>query len=319
MTDATPGGAAAAAGGPPALETPVAFIVFNRPEPTRRVFAAIRAARPTTLLVIADGARAGRDGEAERVAAVRAIVAEVDWPCRVLTDFAAVNMGCGARVSSGLDWVFAQVDRAIVLEDDCLPSPSFFRFCETMLGAYRDDRRIFAISGSNFGGATTGTGHYYSDYALMWGWATWADRWAEYRFTATDAAAVITTKWWKNPIKCLYWQRIFRQLNRGLIDTWDYQWLLTLWRNGAVAVRPPVNLVQNIGFGADATHTSVADTPLAAMLAVTTDADFAAADGPVQGNRARDRHDDREWALLNWRSVALMYFPWLSRRKWQRR
>ena len=115
------------------LETPVALIVFNRPEPTRRVFAAIAKARPSRLLLIADGPRPDRQRESNQCAEVRNIVSAVDWPCQVQADFADENMGCRRRVISGLDWVFSQVEEAIILEDDCVPDPSFFPFCSELL------------------------------------------------------------------------------------------------------------------------------------------------------------------------------------------
>ena len=133
-----------------ALETPVAFLVFNRPETTARVFAEIARARPRQLLVVADGPRTNRPGEDERCAAVRRIVERVDWPCDVRTNYSERNLGCRARVSSGLDWVFEEVEEAIVLEDDCLPHPTFFRYCETLLDRYRHDERVACISGDDF-------------------------------------------------------------------------------------------------------------------------------------------------------------------------
>ena len=132
------------------MKTPVAFIIFNRPDTTKRVFEAIRHAKPPKLLVIADGPRADRPGEAEKCAAAREIIEGVDWECEVLTNYSDVNLGCGKRVSTGIDWVFDQVEEAIILEDDCLPNPSFFKFCELMLEQYRHDQRIMSISGTNY-------------------------------------------------------------------------------------------------------------------------------------------------------------------------
>ena len=132
------------------LGTPVAFLVFNRPDTTARVFAEIARARPPKLLVVADGPRTDVPGEPERCQAARAIVEHgVDWPCQVLTNYADSNLGCKRRVSSGLDWVFDMVEAAIILEDDCLPHPTFFRFCEELLDRYRDDERIMTVSGIN--------------------------------------------------------------------------------------------------------------------------------------------------------------------------
>lgn len=132
------------------LQTPVAFLIFNRPDTTARVFEEIRRARPPKLLVVADGPRFNHFGEAEKVAATRAIVEQVDWPCEVLKNYAETNLGCKRRVSSGFDWVFQTAEEAIILEDDCLPHPTFFRFCEEVLEKYRDDKRGLHISGDNF-------------------------------------------------------------------------------------------------------------------------------------------------------------------------
>ena len=126
--------------------TPVAFLIFNRPETTARVFEAIRRVRPPKLLVVADGPRSDREGENEKCRAARSVIERVDWPCEVITNYADTNLGCRTRISSGLDWVFANVDEAIILEDDCLPDPSFFPFCEELLARYRDDDRIMIIA-----------------------------------------------------------------------------------------------------------------------------------------------------------------------------
>ena len=151
------------------LTTPVAFIIFNRPDTTALVFAEIAKARPPKLLVVGDGPRAHKAGEAERVAATRAIIDQVDWPCEVLTHFSDTNLGCKKRVSSGIDWVFEQVEEAIILEDDCLPNQSFFQFCQEMLEYYRHDSRIGMISGNNFqvGGKTVPYSYYFSKYTQL--------------------------------------------------------------------------------------------------------------------------------------------------------
>ena len=164
------------------LETPVAFLVFNRPHTTDKVFSEIAAANPRKLLIVADGPRPDQPGEAERCVAVRAIVDRVDWDCEVLTNYSDINLGCKARISSGLDWVFDTVEEAIVLEDDCLPHPSFFRFCEELLVKYRDDERIAQIGGVNFqsGRRRTNYSYYFSRYAHIWGWATWRRAWRHY-------------------------------------------------------------------------------------------------------------------------------------------
>ena len=161
------------------LNTPVAFIVFNRPGTAKRIFAEIAKAKPPKLLVIADGPRGTLLGEAQKCMATRDVINRVNWPCEVLTNFSEVNLGCKKRVSSGIDWVFEHVEEAIILEDDCLPHPTFFRFCQEMLERYRNDDRIGMISGDNFqfGRPVGQDSYYFSKYVHVWGWASWRDRW----------------------------------------------------------------------------------------------------------------------------------------------
>jgi len=243
------------------LTTPVAFIIFNRPDTTERVFAEIAKARPPKLLVVADGPRGSRPGETEKCLKTRAIIDRVDWPCEVLVNFSDVNLGCKNRVSSGIDWVFEQVEEAIILEDDCLPEPTFFRFCQELLEKYRHDERVSMISGDNFQfGQKRGDGSYYfSNFHHIWGWASWRRAWAGY-----DKGAAVWPKMrdggWLNSL-CLgengsqFWSKNFQSVFDGDIDTWDYQWVLSSWTQGRLAIIPQVNLISNIGFGQDATHT----------------------------------------------------------------
>ena len=242
--------------------TPVAFIIFNRPETTERVFTELAKAKPTKLLVVADGARQNKVGEAEKVAATREIIERVDWDCEVITNYSDVNLGCRIRVSSGIDWVFEQVEEAIILEDDCLPDPSFFRFCQEMLEHYRKDLRIGAISGTNLqlGHKRSEYSYFFSKYVHIWGWATWRDRWL-------DSYDVELKKWpevrdhellqskFYNQKERSYWYEIFQSTYKGEIDTWDYQWFFANWLENRISVVPSVNLISNLGFGADATHT----------------------------------------------------------------
>ena len=245
------------------LITPVVFIIFNRPDTTELVFAEIAKAKPPKLLVVGDGPRVNRAGEAEKVEAARAIIDRVDWDCEVLTNFSEVNLGCKRRVSSGIDWVFEQVEEAIILEDDCLPDPTFFRFCQELLERYRHDQRIGMISGDNFqfGRRCNDDSYYFSKYSHIWGWASWRDRWA-------GSYDVMMAKWPRirddgclanmvdNTLEAIYWKIIFERVHRGEIDTWDYQWVFAKWVEGRMSILPAVNLISNVGFGRDATHTT---------------------------------------------------------------
>ena len=250
------------------LTTPIAFIIFNRPDTTSQVFAEIAKARPSKLLIIGDGPRTNKAGEAERVANTRAIINQVDWPCEVLTNFSETNLGCKKRVSSGIDWVFEEVEEAIILEDDCLPNPSFFRFCQEMLEHYRDDSRIGIISGDNFqlGRTTSKESYYFSKYTHIWGWATWRNRWKAYDVDMSLWPQVRDQARLQDLIlensEVSYWRSILERVYQGKIDTWDYQWIFANWCMGRMNILPSVNLISNIGFGLDATRTII-PSPLA--------------------------------------------------------
>lgn len=243
------------------LNTAVAFIIFNRPNTTERVFAEIAKAKPPKLLVIADGPRLDRPGEAEKCHAARAIIERVDWPCEVLTNYSETNLGCKNRVASGLDWVFEQVPEAIILEDDCLPEPSFFRFCEELLERYRDDERVGIISGDNFqaGMMHGGASYYFSIYPHIWGWASWRRAWQYYDKKISEWNPLDKDQWLEEKIsnkwERAHWKEAFQGVYSGQIDTWDHQWTFMHWYKNMVSIIPNKNLISNIGFGRDATHT----------------------------------------------------------------
>jgi hypothetical protein len=245
------------------LHTPVAFIIFNRPDTTMRVFAEIAQARPSKLLVISDGAREGRAGEAEKVAATRAIIDKVDWPCEVLTHYSDENLGCKRRVSSGLDWVFSVVEDAIILEDDCVPEQSFFRYCQELLEYYRDDTRIGMINGTNllFGKYAVPESYYFSQNGHVWGWASWANRWrGHYDVAIKKWPQLRDSKWLEEKLGGADFKsrsKGFDAVYDGTLDTWDVQWDFAHCVVGMLAIAPSVNLICNIGFNrTDATHTT---------------------------------------------------------------
>ncbi|MDX6617028.1 MAG: hypothetical protein QOD60_2119, partial [Solirubrobacterales bacterium] len=241
------------------VETPVAMLIFNRPETTSRVFETVRQARPERLMVVADGPRPDVEGEAERCAQARAVTEAVDWPCEVLRDYSEVNLGCRLRVSSGIDWVFEQAEEAILLEDDCLPDPSFFGYCEELLDHYREDERVMHISGDNLCFGRRGDASYYfSRFPHIWGWATWRRAWDKYdlnvgRWAAGDKDAYLAG--FDDDGERQFWRQIWDESAAGRVKTWDYQWMFALVANNGLAINPNVNLVSNIGFGAGSTHT----------------------------------------------------------------
>lgn len=252
-------------------QAPIAYIVFNRPRITAQTFAVLRGQRPSQLFIIADGPRLGHPTDVERCAEVRAIVEQVDWPCEVQYNFAESNLGCKRRVSTGLDWVFGQVEHAIVLEDDCLPHPEFFTFCETLLERYAEDERISVITGNNFqdGQQRGDASYYFSKYNHVWGWATWRRAWQQYRGDLSFWPDWRTSADWlakmPEPVERRYWKAIFDRVHADQIDSWGYPWTASVWRHGGLTATPNVNLVSNIGFGPDSTHTASEKSPLSAM------------------------------------------------------
>ncbi len=251
-----------------ALLTPVGFFIFNRPDVTEKVFAAIAQAKPKQLFVVADGPRPDRPGEAEKCEKTRSIIQKVDWDCEVTTNYSDTNLGCGRREASGFDWIFSQVEEAIFLEDDTLPSSSFFSFCEAMLERYRHDERIMSINGDNsVNQGKTADSYYFSKYPHSWGWASWRRAWQHYSYSMKSWSEFKQSGLFdlicEDQYERKYWANIFDQMyeNPQVLDTWDYQWLYTCWSQGGLAIAPNQNLISNIGFNRlDAAHT-VQDNP----------------------------------------------------------
>jgi hypothetical protein len=191
----------------------------------------------------------------------------------LLTNFADDNLGCKRRVSSGLDWVFEQVEEAIILEDDCLPHPDFFPFCGEMLGRFRDDERVAMVCGANFlhGRIPISDSYYFGHYGHIWGWATWRRAWRDYDVLMKAWPDFRSTSWLRELLHDKYaarhWSVAFDRTYRGQMDTWDYQWLFAWWIRHRLAVVPSTNLISNIGFGEQATHTK-GPTPTVAGIPV---------------------------------------------------
>lgn len=248
---------------------PVVFIVFRRPNATRRVFKQIQSARPPYLHVVVDAPRPDRPEEKVLCADVLKIIENgVNWNCSLTYDIAKSNMGCGRRVSSGISAAFQRFDRAIILEDDCLPADDFFKYASQALEEYHGNDEVMHISGSVIVGAgCTKEGHRLSRYQHIWGWASWRRAWAHYDFemrgfNACDIGRRIAP-FLKTVEDVEYWKKRFQQVHDQTVDTWDYQWTYACWKRGALSVLPNENLVKNIGFGQGAVHTTEADDPLA--------------------------------------------------------
>ena len=247
----------------PPVVSPVIYIFFNRPEVTRQTFGALRRHRPSRLHLIADGPRPGRPGEAARCLETRGIVESlIDWPCTVTRDYAEANLGCGLRLSTGLTAAFAELGEAIVLEDDILPHPDFFPFCDAMLAAYRDDPHIHSITGFQpLGRYAPARGPVVpSSFSAIWGWASWQRAWQDYRYDISEAWTDPEIQagirlYLDNDFNFQWHAHNFDDVVFGRVDTWDFQWAFALLAQRRVALVSAVNLVENLGFTAEATHT----------------------------------------------------------------
>lgn len=248
----------------PACSVPVLFIIFNRPDSTSRVFEKIRQAKPSRLYIAADGPREGREDDIQSCQETRAITEQIDWDAEVFRDFSEKNLGCRDRVISALNWIFSQEERAIILEDDCVPHPSFFRFCEELLERYRDDRRVMSITGSNPQGdrkRRNQDSYFFSYFPYIWGWATWRRAWHLFDSELKDWPEVKKDKWlvdlFGQRSTAKIWENILnaRIERSGKASAWDPHWKYSCFVQSAFCIIPSVNLITNIGFGETATHT----------------------------------------------------------------
>jgi len=239
------------------MESAVLFLIFNRPEPTTTVFEAIRRARPPRLYIAADAPRSHKAGEAELCARSRQIVTNVDWPCEVRSLLRDENLGCRRAVSSAISWFFEHEEQGIILEDDCLPAPDFFRFCDQALARWKDDERVMHVGGS----VLLERSHRrpaFSRLIPIWGWATWRRAWRLY-----DSEMEQFEKLQRLPLQQWYGSqhrnviRAIKQIKDGNVDAWGARWVLSVLARSGFSLLPPVNLISNIGFGAGATHTKV--------------------------------------------------------------
>ena len=265
---------------PPAeLEIPpVVLLVFRRPDLTRRVIAALREVRPPRIFIVADGPRPDVPGDAALCAEVRAVCErEIDWNAEIRREFAETNLGLRKRVSSGLDWVFSKVEEAIILEDDCVPRPEFFPFCAELLDRYRGNTRVGVITGDNFQPQPfdCGASYYFSRFPHCWGWATWRRAWNRFDESLSRWPRLRQSGWLDqlfrgNPRAAAYWRHIFDETHAGRINSWAYGWTFACWAEKLLTATPCVNIVENIGIGAEATHTT-ADSGLVVPKGIRLD------------------------------------------------
>jgi hypothetical protein len=274
------------------METPVLFIIFNRPETTFKVFGAIRQAKPKKLFIAADGPRSNKVGEKELCAETRKITELIDWPCEVKTLFRDKNLGCGEAVSGAITWFFQNIEEGIILEDDCLPSPSFFNYCEKMLERYRNETKIMMVSGSNPATSLPDleSDYYYSKVYSIWGWATWKRAWKLYNkkipsWPTEKNSKLLMNFYHKKTVADYFWMA-FDNVYNNRIDTWDYQWTYNCIINNGLSIVPKYNMISNIGV--TGTHTGEKISSSLFLKNFNTDVGSFISPKEIQSNQIND-------------------------------
>jgi len=218
--------------------------------------------QPSKLFITADGPRKNNEADFRNCKEVREIIKNIDWPCEVTYLLRDENWGCKNAVADAITWFFNHVEQGIILEDDCLPNKSFFTFCEQMLSTYNEDKQVMHIGGTNFqsGDFSLKDSYYFSRIVHVWGWATWKRAWDLYKVDISDYSKSNLKKWFAEyrftPNSFLYWHNAFKSVNDNKVNTWDYQWTFALWKYNGLSIIPGQNLVTNIGFDNNATHTT---------------------------------------------------------------
>lgn len=262
----------------PPIQTPLLLLWFNRPNHAQKVLDRLRAVRPTTIYVVIDGPREEHPTDAIKVQQTVALFDTIDWPCTLHPLIREQNLGCKHGVSSAISWFFEQVEEGIILEDDCLPDPTFFSFCAALLDRYRTDEQIMHIGGANLVATKWwGTNDYlFTKVCHIWGWATWRRAWQKYDVSMShypQKRGTLVEETVEDRSSQRLWKQAFEDSYAGRIDTWDYQWVYAIWAAGGLGILPRINLVTNIGFDAQATHTKqkteFAQLPAHALLSIT--------------------------------------------------
>ena len=259
---------------PASLNAPVLLLIFNRPDTTKIVFDAIKQAKPKRLYIAADGPRQNVEDDAEKCSQARQIATSLNWNCEIKTLFRAKNLGCKYSVSSGIDWFFKWEEMGIILEDDTVPSQTFFWFCQELLEKYKNDYRIMHINGTNFFWNKiqySNADYFFSQYGNIWGWASWRRAWKLYDVNLKDWDCLngnYLKKVFSNKNERIIRKQQIEKILNGQLDTWDYQWILYKYVNAGLSIIPKSNLVKNIGFIQDSTHTKMNEKDIRSNLPI---------------------------------------------------
>ena len=298
---------------------PLLVIAFNRPDHLSVLIDRLREVKPEKIYFAVDGPREDKPGERQSVQACRDLVKMIDWDCTVVTNFQETNLGCGLGVSTAVTWFFESEERGIILEDDIIPDPSFFPFCAELLGRYESDPRVFAISGCNFVPREhmSSQGAYrFSQVPHIWGWATWRDRWALYQFDLSGwrkelPIQELWSKSGKSIPATVFWAGTFELLAHKEVDTWDGQLVHMCMKNGMLTANSNTNLVENIGFNEQATHTKKDLGDLLPINPVT----LPTAPVPIRVDHKADSWTRAHHFRATWRGMLYQGYTFLKRQR----
>jgi len=298
---------------------PILVIAFNRPDHLVVLIDRLREVEPTRIFFAVDGPRTNVPGEREKVQECQELIKAIDWDCEVSTNFQGSNLGCGLGVSTAITWFFAHVDRGIILEDDIVPDPSFFPFCSELLERHQTDKNVFAISGCNFvppESIDTQGAYRFSQVPHIWGWATWRDRWEHYDIDIAGwrknlPAIKLWAKSGHSIPAAVYWAGTFELLARKEVDTWDGQLVYLCMKNEMLTATSNTNLIENIGFNAQATHTIVDRDELQPIIPVL----LPTKPQPVSVDKKADDWTRRNHFRATWRGMLDQGDRFLKRRR----
>ncbi len=298
---------------------PILVIAFNRPDHLSVLIDRLREVQPTKIYLAVDGPRQGNKSEGHKVTECRQMVKDIDWECEVTTNFQESNLGCGLGVSTAITWFFENEERGIILEDDIIPDPSFFSFCEELLERHQSDKRVFAISGCNFvppEHIETQGAYRFSQVPHIWGWATWRDRWAQYRLDIDGWRQELPViKLWEKSghsiPAAVYWSGTFELLARKEVDTWDGQLVYLCMKTGMLAATSNTNLIENIGFNDQATHTLVDRDELQPIIPIS----IPTVPQQIQLDKKADSWTRKNHFRATWRGMLDQGDRFLKRRR----
>jgi hypothetical protein len=236
------------------MEIPILLLIYNRYGETKKLIKALEKIKPNKIYIAADGPKYKNNDDFIKCKKVRKLFDRINWKCEVYKKYNKHNLGCKISVSESINWFFSKVSEGIILEDDCIPNKDFFKFCEILLKKYRNNKRVFCISGSNYyANIQNKPSYYFSKYIHCWGWATWKRAWKHNNIDINFWPKFKKNSFWNKlhpvTLERLYWEKIMNNMYKNKIDSWAYSWLLSVWKKNGLTAVPKNNLITNIGLG----------------------------------------------------------------------